>query len=92
MTSRSEKVVGQAPGEEDLTSHVNFTALDLWGRRVGLVRTGIVTQSQFLVALGRKNEFADLYEPEQTEVEKLRARLLLKNLIHPKEWEKNSRS
>jgi SAM-dependent MidA family methyltransferase len=71
------------PGEQDLTAHVNFTALDLWGRRAGLARTGIVTQSEFLVALGRANEFADLYEPGQTEVEKLRARLLLKNLIHP---------
>ncbi len=71
------------PGEQDLTSHVNFTALDLWGRRAGLLRTGLATQSQFLVALGRGNEFADLYEPGQTEVEKLRARLLLKNLIHP---------
>ncbi len=72
-----------APGEQDLTAHVNFTAVDLWGRRAGLVRTGLVTQTQFLVALGRGNEFADLYEPGQTEVEKLRARLLLKNLIHP---------
>jgi SAM-dependent MidA family methyltransferase len=72
-----------APGEQDLTSHVNFTAVDMWGRRTGLLRTGLVTQSQFLVALGRENEFADLYEPVQTEMEKLRARLLLKNLIHP---------
>jgi SAM-dependent MidA family methyltransferase len=72
-----------APGEQDLTAHVNFTALDMCGRRSGLIRTGLVTQSQFLVALGRGNEFADLYEPEQTEMEKLRARLLLKNLIHP---------
>jgi SAM-dependent MidA family methyltransferase len=72
-----------APGEQDLTSHVNFTALDLWGRNAGLARTGHVTQSQFLVALGRGNEFADLYETGQTEMEKLRARLLLKNLIHP---------
>jgi SAM-dependent MidA family methyltransferase len=73
----------EALGQQDLTSHVNFTALDLWGRRAGLARTGLVTQSQFLVALGRANEFEDLYEPGQTEVEKLRARLLLKNLIHP---------
>ena len=72
-----------APGAQDLTSHVNFTAVDVWGRRAGLARTGLVTQSQFLVALGRANEFGDLYEPGQTEVEKLRARLLLKNLIHP---------
>jgi len=72
-----------APGEQDLTSHVNFTAVDLWGQRSGLARSGLVTQSQFLVALGRGNEFGDLYEPGQTEMEKLRARLLLKNLIHP---------
>jgi len=72
-----------APGMQDLTSHVNFTSVELWGRRTGLERTGLVTQSQFLVALGRANEFGDLYEPGQSEVEKLRARLLLKNLIHP---------
>ncbi len=80
--SVTENLLG-APGEQDLTAHVNFTALDLWGRRAGLIRTGRVTQSEFLVALGRGNEFADLYEPGQTEMEKLRARLLLKNLIHP---------
>jgi SAM-dependent MidA family methyltransferase len=72
-----------APGEQDLTAHVNFTALEISGRRAGLERTGLVTQSQFLVALGRGNEFGDLYDPAQSEVEKLRARLLLKNLIHP---------
>jgi SAM-dependent MidA family methyltransferase len=78
----TEKVL-DVPGEQDLTSHVNFTALQVWGRRAGLQRTGLVTQSQFLVALGKANEFADLYEPGQSEIEKLRARLLLKNLIHP---------
>ncbi len=72
-----------APGEQDLTAHVNFTALDLWGRRVGLTRTGLVPQARFLLALGRANEFADLYDPGQSEVERLRARLLLKNLIFP---------
>lgn len=78
----SENIL-DAPGEQDLTAHVNFTALELWGRHEGLACTGLVTQSQFLVALGRGNEFADLYEPGQTEMDKLRARLLLKNLIHP---------
>jgi SAM-dependent MidA family methyltransferase len=73
----------RAPGEQDLTAHVNFTALDLWGRRSGLTRTGRVTQMNFLVALGRANEFADLYEPGSSEVERVRARLLLKTLIHP---------
>ncbi|MGH9793955.1 MAG: class I SAM-dependent methyltransferase, partial [Candidatus Acidiferrales bacterium] len=72
-----------APGEQDLTAHVSFTALDLAGRRAGLARTGLVSQSQFLLALGCRNEFADLYDEGQSETDRLRARLLLKSLIHP---------
>ena len=71
------------PGEQDLTAHVNFTALDLWGRRAGLARTGCVSQMAFLVALGRANEFADLYDEGASEVERVRGRLLLKSLINP---------
>ena len=73
----------RAPGEQDLTAHVNFTALDLWGRRAGLARTGLVSQAQFLLALGRGSQFADLYDEGQSEVERIRARLLLKNLVYP---------
>ncbi len=73
----------RVPGEQDLTAHVNFTALDLWGRREGLLRTGQVSQAQFLLTLGRSNEFADLYDEGQSEVERVRVRLLLKNLIYP---------
>jgi SAM-dependent MidA family methyltransferase len=71
------------PGEQDLTAHVNFTALDLWGRRAGLSRTGYASQMAFLVALGRANELADLYDENSSEVERIRARLLLKSLINP---------
>jgi SAM-dependent MidA family methyltransferase len=73
----------RAPGEQDLTAHVNFTALDLVGRPSGLIRTGLVSQSHFLMALGRANEFADLYDAGQSEAQQLRARLLLKTLIYP---------
>ena len=66
-----------------MTAHVNFTALDLWGLRAGLARTGCVSQMAFLVAMGRGNEFADLYDDGASEVERVRARLLLKSLIHP---------
>jgi len=72
-----------APGEQDLTAHVNFTALELWGKDVGLEPLGLVPQSRFLVSLGRGNEFADLYDAEQTETERLRAQLQLSSLIHP---------
>jgi SAM-dependent MidA family methyltransferase len=86
--NRANEEFFAAPGEQDLTAHVNFTALDLWGRRAGLARTGLVSQTQFLLALGRPNEFADLDEPDsaepgQGEAERLRARLLLKTLIYP---------
>lgn len=72
-----------APGEQDLTAHVNFTALELWGQRGGLETTGLVPQSRFLLALGRGNDFADLYEPGQGEAVRVRARLQLKTLIFP---------
>ena len=72
-----------APGEQDLTAHVNFTALETWGRRSCLETTELTSQTAFLLALGRPNEFADLYDPGQTEAEQVRARLQLKTLIHP---------
>ena len=72
-----------SPGEQDLTAHVNFTALEMWGKRTGLERLGLVSQAQFLMALGRANGFADLYDEEQSETEKIRARLKLKTLIFP---------
>jgi SAM-dependent MidA family methyltransferase len=73
----------RAPGEQDLTAHVNFTALDVWGRRSGLVRAGLVTQSNFLLAIARKSNLADLELAGAGESERARARLLFKTLIHP---------
>ena len=72
-----------APGEQDLTAHVNFTALEMWGKDAGLETLGLVPQSRFLVSLGRGNEFADLYDAGQSETERLRAQLQLSSLIHP---------
>ena len=72
-----------APGEQDLTAHVNFTALELWGKDAGLEPLGLVPQSRFLISLGRQNEFADLYEDRQPEIERVRAQLQLSSLIHP---------
>jgi len=71
------------PGQQDLTAHVSFTALDLWGRDAGLERTGLASQTRFLLNLGRANEFEDIYDEGQTEAERLRARLLWKTLIYP---------
>ena len=70
-----------APGQQDLTAHVNFTALEMWGERVGLAKLGLVSQTSFLLALGQKNDFADLYDEDMDETERVRARLRLKTLI-----------
>jgi SAM-dependent MidA family methyltransferase len=72
-----------APGQQDLTAHVNFTALRLWGERSGLLTLGLVSQTAFLLALGKGNEFADLYDEGMDETERVRARLQLKTLIFP---------
>ena len=72
-----------APGEQDLTAHVNFTALETWGRRSGLETAEFTSQTNFLLALGQPNGFADLCDPGQTEADQVRARLQLKTLIHP---------
>jgi SAM-dependent MidA family methyltransferase len=72
-----------APGEQDLTAHVNFTALETWGKRSSLETAGLTSQTAFLMALGQGNEFADLYDEGQSEAERTKARLQLKTLIHP---------
>lgn len=72
-----------APGEQDLTAHVNFSALIDAGKEAGLEFTGFTNQERFLMALGEENEFGDLYDPGQTEAEQLQARLQLKRLLYP---------
>ena len=44
---------------------------------------GFTSQEKFLLALGEANQFADLYDPGQTDAEMLNARLKLKRLISP---------
>jgi len=73
----------RASGQQDLTAHVNFTALDLWGRPAGLMRTGLVSQTRFLLSLARQNDFGDLYDGSPTEAQKAKARLMFKTLIFP---------
>ncbi|WP_353259756.1 class I SAM-dependent methyltransferase [Prochlorothrix hollandica] len=53
----------QAPGHQDLTAHVNFTALEQWGDRQGLRPLGFVPQALFLMALGLGDRLAALSNP-----------------------------
>jgi SAM-dependent MidA family methyltransferase len=72
-----------APGEQDLTAHVNFTALRNSGLRAGLEWAGMVTQAHFLLALARADEFYVLEPPGATESQRAKLRLLFKTLIYP---------
>ncbi|HXR82702.1 MAG TPA: SAM-dependent methyltransferase [Hanamia sp.] len=42
-------------GEQDITAHVNFSALNFWGEKFGLNSCGFTSQSNFLRSLGLMN-------------------------------------
>jgi SAM-dependent MidA family methyltransferase len=69
-------------GEQDMTSHVNFSGLIQKGQEVGLHFTGLVPQYQFLLALGLLQEMESLGRG-MSEMDALRMRLSLKHLIEP---------
>lgn len=47
-------------GSQDITAHVNFTALNHWGKKYGLEYTGYTTQDYFLRSLGLVNYLRQL--------------------------------
>jgi len=69
-------------GEQDMTSHVNFSSLIQKGEEVGLRFTGLVPQYRFLLGLGLLQEMESLGRG-MSEVDALRMRLSLKHLIEP---------
>ena len=69
-------------GEQDITAHVNFTALIRKGEEVGLKLTGFVPQYRFLLGLGFLGEMETL-ERNLSEIDRLKLRLSLKHLIEP---------
>ncbi len=73
----------RAPGEQDLTAHVNFTALQNYGGRGGLKYTGFTSQTNFILALARQSNFEDIKSTGVDEAQRTRARLLFKTLIYP---------
>lgn len=72
-----------APGEQDITAHVNFTALADVARGSGLDALALVTQSQFLMGIGEQTQFADVFECCRSPQEQTKVALQLKHLITP---------
>jgi len=73
----------QAPGEQDLTAHVNFTALTGACAAAGMRVERLRTQSQFLMGIGERNQFADAFEDCRIPQEHAKVALQLKHLIAP---------
>jgi SAM-dependent MidA family methyltransferase len=73
----------EALGEQDITTHVNFTALLSRGADRGLVPIALVTQSQFLLGIGEETQFADAFQDCKLPQERAKVALQLKHLISP---------
>ena len=73
----------EAPGEQDITAHVNFTALTAAAEAQGMQVQPLVTQSQFLMGIGEHNQFADVFEDCRLPQERAKVALQLKHLVTP---------
>jgi SAM-dependent MidA family methyltransferase len=73
----------EAPGEQDITVDVNFTALAAVAEKQGLRAQKLITQSQFLMGIGEANQFADAFEECRLPQERAKVALQLKHLVTP---------
>jgi SAM-dependent MidA family methyltransferase len=68
------------PGEQDITAHVNFSALEEHGRRCGLVRESFQTLTRTVLEAGDSDQFASVLSAADAG-EALRRRMQLKTLL-----------
>jgi SAM-dependent MidA family methyltransferase len=73
----------EAPGEQDITADVNFTALGAAVEQRGFRAEKLVTQSQFLMGIGEDTQFADAFEDCRLPQERAKVALQLKHLVTP---------
>ncbi|MBV8893862.1 MAG: SAM-dependent methyltransferase [Acidobacteria bacterium] len=73
----------QAPGEQDITAHVNFTAIAAALQRSGMHPQKLVTQSEFLMGIGESTEFRDAFQDCRLPEDHRKASLRLKLLVTP---------
>ncbi len=73
----------QAPGEQDITADVNFSALTAVCEKHTLQTHKLITQSQFLMGIGEANQLGDAFENCLLPQEQAKVALQLKHLITP---------
>ncbi len=69
-------------GDQDITAHVNFTALEQKGTAIGLKNLGVTQQSMFLMALGIGDRIAALGRSERTDAHEVLRRLRQRDALH----------
>ena len=72
-----------APGERDLTAHVDFTTLAMEGEARGLETLGFTDQMHFLMGIGEKEIQQELGAHGGPSISAARRRSSALNLIHP---------
>jgi SAM-dependent MidA family methyltransferase len=70
-------------GRQDITAHVDFTALEKWGDRFGLQKVGFTQQQLFLMALGLGLRIASLSHHKLPISQMLQRRDALHQLLNP---------
>ncbi|MEA5625664.1 class I SAM-dependent methyltransferase [Nostoc sp. UHCC 0251] len=70
-------------GRQDITAHVDFTALERWGEKCNLKNVGFIQQGLFLMALGLGDRIAALSYQKQSLSQLLQRRDPLHQLIDP---------
>jgi SAM-dependent MidA family methyltransferase len=86
MTYRQHRASGnpyEAPGEQDITAHVNFTALRAAAEQGGLDYLALLTQAQFLMGVGEPTQFAEAFEDCRLPQERAKVAMQLKHLVTP---------
>jgi len=73
----------EAPGDQDITADVNFTALAAAAEKQGMQTQKLITQSQFLMGIGEATQFADAFEDCRLPQERAKVALQLKHLVTP---------
>ena len=70
-------------GQQDITSHVNFTALQNYGEKLDLDTIGFIKQGLFLMALGLGDRLSELSSGKFNAIEIFQRRDALHQLIDP---------
>lgn len=75
----------EAPGEQDITTHVNFSALCARAAEQGMDDLALVTQTQLLLGIGEETQFADAFQECKLPQEQAKVAMQLRHLLSPEE-------